>query len=66
MLADEIQGRWRQAAPARPPSNAGSGRNRFSVLFSVACLARQSCVAVGSYQDASGNEQAMATTTALP
>jgi hypothetical protein len=56
-LATESRGVWARAFTPRLPVNAAAPVS--AQLEAVACLHDGSCVAVGSYQDSSGNAQTM-------
>jgi hypothetical protein len=60
MEATETSGRWGQAAEIPAPSNAGTDPN--AVLKGISCTSEGNCTAVGTYEDSSGNGQAMEAT----
>jgi cytochrome c551/c552 len=57
MAVTEIGGKWAQASQIALPANAGSEPE--SKLDSVVCVASGPCVAVGSYADRAGDQEAM-------
>jgi hypothetical protein len=57
MVATETAGTWAQATELTLPANAGTNPNAF--LTGVSCSSAGNCTAVGSYEDSSGNTQAM-------
>jgi hypothetical protein len=57
MEATETSGTWRQAAEITAPSNAGTDPN--AVLKGISCTSAGNCTAIGTYEDSSGNGQAM-------
>jgi hypothetical protein len=60
MVAVETGGVWSQASKLALPSNANTNPgDQEAGLASVACTSPGSCVAVGSYADATGSQQAM-------
>ena len=60
MVATETAGTWAQATELTLPANAGANPNAF--LAGVSCSSAGNCTAVGSYEDSSGNTQAMVAT----
>jgi hypothetical protein len=63
MVAVEAGGVWGPASRLMLPSNADTNPgDQSAVLSSVACTSPGSCVAVGSYADAVGSQQAMVAT----
>jgi hypothetical protein len=54
MIAAESAGRWKAVATLRLPANALSGVDQSATGAPVACPAKTSCVAVGSYRTAAG------------
>ena len=54
MIAAESGGKWKAVATLRLPSNALSGVDQSATGTPVACPAKTSCVAVGSYRTAAG------------
>jgi hypothetical protein len=60
MAVTETAGTWGQATEVTAPSNAASNFLAFlPVLNGVSCTSPGNCVAVGSYNDSSGAQQAM-------
>jgi hypothetical protein len=60
MLATETGGVWGPASELTLPAGAASAASaQYVFLNSVTCTGPGSCVAVGSYEDSSGDEQAM-------
>jgi hypothetical protein len=57
MEATETGGTWGQAIEVTAPSNAGTDPN--AVLKGISCSSEGNCTAVGTYEDSSGNGQAM-------
>jgi len=57
MEATEASGTWRRATGVTAPSNAGTDPN--AVLKGISCTWARNCSAVGTYEDSSGNGQAM-------
>ncbi|MGA9875742.1 MAG: hypothetical protein WBQ21_08030 [Solirubrobacteraceae bacterium] len=65
MVAVEAGGLWSQASKLTLPSNADTNSgDQDAALDSVACTGPGSCVAVGSYADTTGSQQAMVATEA--
>jgi len=60
MAATETTGSWRQATEVTAPSNAGTDPN--AVLKGISCTSAGNCAAIGTYEDSSGNGQAMEAT----
>ncbi len=60
MAATQTRGTWRQATEVTAPSNAGTDPN--AVLKGISCTSAGNCTAIGTYEDSSGNGQAMEAT----
>jgi hypothetical protein len=64
MQASETSGVWGQAAKVTAP--AGADTNPGAFLTGVSCPSAGNCVAVGTYVDSSGHNQAMAASESSP
>jgi hypothetical protein len=60
MAVTETRGSWEQATGVTAPSNAGTDPN--AVLKGISCTSVGNCTAVGTFEDSSGNGQAMEAT----
>ena len=60
MEATETSGTWRQVTKVTAPPNAGTDPN--AVLKGISCTSAGNCTAIGTYEDSSGNGQAMEAT----
>ncbi len=60
-LVETLSGTTWTATEAPLPAGAASNQTAF-VLWSVACVSASSCLAVGQYQDSSGNQQGLVET----
>ncbi len=58
-VVTESGGAWHRAVEIALPANAATGMAQQAALTSIACPAAGSCVAVGGYDDRSGNAQPM-------